>query len=165
MSAVNSLEKSLADVFKSAPKLPENGKKWLVKYLPWINVVLGALMLLAAWNLYHWAHTVNKLIDYANSFYKTSTGSNLNKDRLTVGIWLAIIVLVVQAVLYIAAFRGTRDRKKAGWNLMFYAALVNIVYGVILLFTDYGGVGTFIMSLIGSAIGLWLLFQIRSSYS
>jgi hypothetical protein len=62
------------------------------------------------------------------------------------------------------AFPATKARTKRGWDLMFYALLVNIVYGVIILFSNYGGVGNFIFSLIGSAIGLWLLFQIRGKY-
>jgi hypothetical protein len=47
---------------------------------------------------------------------------------------------------------------------MFYALLVNVAYGVVMLFTNYGGIGTLLSTLIGSAIGLYLLFQIRSSY-
>ena len=47
---------------------------------------------------------------------------------------------------------------------MFFALLVNLVYGVLVIFTDYGGVGSFIGYLIGSVVGLWLLFQIRDKY-
>ena len=165
MSAVNSLEKSLGDAFKSAPKLPEKGKKMLVQWLPWISVVLGVLMLWSAWVLYDWANAVNKLADYANSLTRAFGGTEIVKDRLTVAIWLAIAFIVVQAVLYLAAFTGLRDRKKSGWNLVFYAALVNVVAAVVVLFSDYGGVGNLIANLIGSAIGLYLLFQIRDSYS
>jgi len=79
-------------------------------------------------------------------------------------VWLALGVLLVEAILYLLAFPATRDRKKSGWDLMFYAALVNIVYAVVVLFSNYGGIGSLLGSLIGSAIGLYLLFQIRASY-
>ena len=62
-------------------------------------------------------------------------------------------------------FPGTREKKKSGWNLLFYALLINVAYGFVVMFTDYGSVGSFIGSLIGSAIGGYFLFQIRSSYS
>src|SRR3989338_4899565 len=157
MSAVNSLEKSLGDVFKNAPKLPSGGKKALVQYLPWINLGLGALMLWLAYDLYDKAHAVGKLYDYANSLYKAIGGTEIGKNRLTVLVWAAVALLAVQGVLYIAAFPGTRDRKKAGWNFMFYASLVNVIYGVVILFSDYGDVGTLLLSLVVSAVGLFLL--------
>ncbi len=48
---------------------------------------------------------------------------------------------------------------------MFYAFLVNVIYGIFILFTDYGGLGSLIGAVIGSAIGLYLLFQIRGNYN
>lgn len=165
MGSLKSLETKLDDVFvKNAPALPDGGKKALVQYLPWINLVLGLLSLLAVYNLWHWAHLANKLVDYANSLSAIYGGPAVVTHRLTFTVWLSIIVLAVQAVLYIAAFTGLRDKKKSGWNLIFYALLVNAAYGVVVLFTDYGGVGNLIGSLIGTAIGLYFLFQIRASY-
>jgi hypothetical protein len=75
-----------------------------------------------------------------------------------------LIVVAIEAVIYLLAFPATRDRKKSGWDLMFYALLINLVYGVIVVFTDYGGIGSLIGTIIGSGIGLYLLFQIRASY-
>jgi len=166
MSSLQPLETALNDIFvKKAPPLPTNGKKALVEYLPWINLVLGLLALYTVYVLWHWAHVANSLINYANSLnaaYGIPTVAAT--DRMGIGIWLGLVVLAVEALLYIAAFQATRDRKKSGWNLMFYALLVNIVYGLVIVFSSYGGVGNLIGTLIGSAIGLYLLFQIRSSY-
>jgi hypothetical protein len=165
MGSLNSLETKLDDVFvKNAPALPDGGKKALVQYLPWINLALGILSLLAVYNLWNWAHLANKLVDYANTLSAVYGGPAVVTQRLTLTVWLSIIVLAVQAVLYIAAFSGLRNKKKSGWNLIFYALLVNAAYGVVVLFTDYGGVGNLIGSLVGTAIGLYFLFQIRASY-
>lgn len=166
MSSLQPLETALDDIFvKKAPPLPPNSKKALVEYLPWINLVLGLLALYTVYLLWHWAHLATGLINYANTLNAAYGGPAIaNVNRLGFGIWLGLIVLAVEALLYIAAFQATRDRKKSGWNLMFYALLVNIVYGVVILFTSYGGVGNLIGTLIGSAIGLYVLFQIRSSY-
>jgi len=35
---------------------------------------------------------------------------------------------------------------------------------VVVLFSNYGGIGSLLGSLVGAAIGLYLLFQIRASY-
>jgi hypothetical protein len=164
MSALRSLEASLDDIFaRKAPSLPSNAKKIIVEYLPYINLVLGVLTLLAAWGLYDAARRVNNLVDYANSL-STAYGGNVNVDHLTFTVWLSIIVLLIEGALYIAAFKPTKARRKSGWDLLFYALLVNVAYGLIVTFTYYGGAGRLIGSLIGSAIGLYFLFQIRASY-
>ncbi len=163
---MDGLEKSLANIFiKSAPALPAKAKKVLVEWLPWINLVIGILTLLSVYWLWHWAHVANSLVDYANQLSQAFGGNTIATHRLTAGLWLALIVLAVEAVLYLMAFSPLKAHRKAGWNLLFYAGLVNILYGLVLLFTDYGGVGNFISALIGSAIGFYLLFQVREAYT
>ena len=164
MSALEPLEKPLEDIFvKQAPPLPDGAKKWLVQYLPWINLIAGIFSLWAAWALYHTAHTVNALVDYVNSV-SAAYGSTVKVNHLTFTVWLAIATLAVAGLIYLFAFPATRERKKSGWDLMFYALLLNLVYGVVAAFTDYGGVGRLIGAVIGAAIGLYFLFQIRESY-
>ena len=165
MSAIQTIETKLDEIFvKNAPALPTNGKKALVKYLPWINLVLGLLTLYSAYLLWHWAHYANALINYANSYGALYGGPTISTDRMNFGLWLALVFLIIESVIYLAAFPATRKRQKRGWDLMFYAVLVNIVYAVIVAFTRYGGVGSLLFGLIGVAIGLYLLFQIRASY-
>ncbi len=166
MGASLPLEKSLDDLFvKQAPALPDGGKKFLVQYLPWINLILGLVSLYGAYVLWNWAHLANSFVNYANSVSAAFGAPPVAVNRLSVGLWIGIAVLAVEALLYIAAFPGTKARKKSGWNLLYYALLLNIVYGIVVLFTDYGSVGNLIGAIIGSAIGLYLLFQIRSSYA
>lgn len=165
MSALKSLETNLEDVFvKKAPPLPANGKKAIIEWLPWINLVLGILSLWTAYSLWHWAHLVDKLTDYANSISAAVGVSTISANRMSFMLWLGLLVMTVQGLLYLLAFPALRERKKSGWDLIFYALLVNVVYGVVVWFTDYGGFGSFIGSLIGSAIGFYFLFQIRSGY-
>lgn len=164
MSVLQSLENSLNNLLvKKTPALPEGGKKALVTYLPWINLALGVLSLLMAYWLWQWAHLDSGLINYANSINAIYGGPVVTTNHLTFTIWLALAVLVVEALLYLAAFPATRDHKKSGWNLMFYAMLASVVYAIVTIFTNYGG-SHVISSLIGAAIGLYLLFQIRTSY-
>jgi hypothetical protein len=165
MKAIRSLEKNLSDIFlKQSPPMPSNARRALVYYLPWINLVLGLLALYSAYIIWHWAHHTDNLIDYANSISAAYGGPVIATNKLSFGIWLGLIVLIIEAFLYLAAFSATRNRKKSGWNLMFYALLINVVYGVVILFTAYGSLGTLIWTIIGSGLGLYLLFQIQSSY-
>ncbi len=164
MAALTSIEKSLDEVFvKNAPALPPGGKKFLVSYMPWLSLIIGVLSLLAAWNIWRWAHLTNNLVDYANQLSATY-GGPLVDDRLTVTVWLSMIVLAISAILYLAAFSGLKNQKKSGWNLVFYALIINVVYGVVSLFSSYGGIGNLIGALLGFAIGSYFLFQIRASY-
>jgi len=166
MAAIKQLKDALNDIFvNKAPKLPSSAKKLIVEWLPWINLVLGILTLWMAWALWNWAHVANGLIDYANTLSRAYGGGEVVSSRMSVGIWLGLIVLVIEAVLYLAAFPRTKARKKSGWDLLFYAAIVNVVYGAVVFFTAYGGFSNLLGTLIGTTIGLYLLFQIRSSYT
>lgn len=167
MADSGGVEKQLDEIFvKKAPALPENIKKWIVEYIPYINLIFGLLMLLLAYNLYHWATVANRLVDYANQVARSfGVQEQAVTSRLTVWVWLALILLVVEALLYVFSYSGLKAKKKAGWNLVFYALIINAVYGLFTLFVDsYGSIANFIGYLIGTGIGLYFLFQIRSYY-
>lgn len=165
MKALKSLENSLEDVFvKQAPKLPANAKKVIVEFLPWITLVIALLSIWAVWILWDWAHTANRLIEFTNQLSAAYGVDTPAIERLTFGVWLALAIMVVQAVIYLAAFAPLRARKKSGWDLLFLGLIINLIYGVVILFTDYGGFGSLIVSLLFSAIGLYFLFQIRDMY-
>lgn len=165
MSASQPLEKSLGNLANQAPALPANAKKAIVTYLPWVSLILGVISLYTAYVLWHWAHLASSLINYANSVSAAFGGPTVATNRMTIGIWLGIAVLAVEGLLYLLAFPGLKSGKKSGWNMLYYGVLLNVVYGVVVLFTDYGSVGNLIWTVIGSAIGLYFLFQIRDSYA
>jgi hypothetical protein len=165
---VEGIEAKLTDVFvKNAPALPEGGKKFIVKVAPIASLIIGVLTLISVWSLWHWAHVASTYANYARDLcdaYQVAGCDVATTSRLTFWVWLSMIFLIVEGILYLCAYAGLRDRKKQGWNYLFYGALVNIVYAVITLFTDYDKVGHFLGALIGSAIGFYLLFQVRSYY-
>lgn len=166
MSAFKSLEKNLSDIFvDKAPALPENGKKFIVEWLPWISLILGLLSLYTAYVLWNWAHVANNLAEYANNLNQLYGNPAVSVERMSAVLWLSLAVLVVTAVIYVLAFPALKARKKKGWDWLFYALLLNVVYGVVVLFSDYGGVSNLLGTLIGSAIGLYFLFQIRGHYT
>lgn len=158
------LEKSLDGVFgeKSELSLPKGAKEWIVKAAPWLALLSAVAGIFSAIQLWRSAHYVNAWVDYANQLSRAFGGPTTT--RLGVAFWLSIIMMIVFALLALLAFPGLKNRKKTGWNLVFYSALAQIAYGVVSLFYSGGGPGSLIMSLIGAAIGFFLLFQVRSYY-
>lgn len=164
MGPLDQLETALVGVNKGLPELPKNAKKTIVQYLPWLTLIIGVFTLWSAYNLYNWAHIANRFADWANSFSQALGGPATSVTRFTAMIWVSIAVLALEGAIYLLAFMGLRDNKKSGWNLLFLGAIINVAYGVIVVFTDYGSISNLFFSLIGSAIGFYFLFQIREYY-
>src|SRR5687767_3276498 len=126
---------------KKAPfQIPDSGREMIVKFGPWITVVLLILtlpLLLVALGL----GTI--LIPFSGVGYASGFG-------------VLTIFIIVEIGLMIAALPGLFARKMAGWRLLFYSQLVSIVYNV-LSSNIVGG-------LLFGLIGLYILFQVRPLY-
>ena len=166
MTTSKQLESTLDDIFgKKAPAIPPTGKKVIVDCLPWISLILGVVTLLSALGLWQWAHRLDNAVSEANTLSHLYGGGNVVSSHVSAGIWLSLVVLIIEGFLYLLAYSGLSRRKKVGWNYLYYGALLNVAYGVVICFTNYGNTGNLIGALIGSSIGFWILFQIRSSYN
>ncbi len=165
MGALQTVENKLNEVFKGLPPLSEKAKESLVKAWPWIALIFGVLQLLAAWALWGLTNVAERLTDYANtlSTYYTGQSLGLSAADKTI-IYLGLAVLVVDAVILLMAFPQLQKRTRRGWDLLFLGSLLNLVYAVVTLFIDARGAGSFIFNLLGSAIGFYLLFQVREKY-
>src|SRR5437870_8850216 len=127
-------------VQKAPFQLPAEGKEWIVKYGPWIMVVLMILSLPA---LLFLLGIGTFLVPFGGVGYATGFGS-------------AAVLLIVQLGLSVAALPGLFARKMSGWNLLFYARIVSFVASLL--------VGAIIGALLGALISLYILFQVRSLY-
>lgn len=161
------LEKSLNDAFgeKASYQLPKEFKELLVKLAPWFALIGGVLGAFSAYNLWRAAHYVNQWTESVNRFSE-SFGVRVPVTEPTLGpaFWLSIASIVIVAILSLLAFPGLKDRKKVGWNLMFYALLVNIAHSIITLFGSGDKLGAFMVTVLASLIGFYILFQLRSYY-
>lgn len=165
MSALKGLEDPLNDVFvKSAPALPKGFKDFLVKIVPWLSLIVGVLSLLSVLSIYRWATRTSDLVDYANDLSRAYGGGDVVTNGWTAMLFVSLAVLAITAILYILAFSPLKNLKKQGWDYLFYALILNLVYGIVIAFTNYGTFGNIIWSLIGSAIGAYFLFQLRAYY-
>jgi hypothetical protein len=163
MGPLAGVEKALAGVFKGAPALPKNAKDWIVKYLPWLTILAAAGSAWAAWALWDWAHS--PVAEWLSAWSAYYADLGVKTDYMGAGMWIAFIVMIVSAVIYLAAFAGLKATKKVGWNFLFLGTIVSLVYGIVIVFTDYGGAGSLIGAIIGVVISWYFLFQIRDSYS
>ena len=170
MNSISKLESQLDKVFNNnLPALPSNAKQFIVKVAPWVALIGGIASLWSTYALWQWAHTVSVINNYANTinslYYSYGYHYRMpNTNQMSAVLWIAMVVALVEGVIYLLAFPGLQKRNKSGWNFLFYGLIVNVIYGVVMIFSSYGGVGSFIAYLLGSAIGAYFLFQIRSFY-
>lgn len=141
---VNKLEMWMADIFKQAPHIPEGGRKVLVDIAPYVALILGVLGVLGL--LFGAGASILLLV--------VTLGTSL-------GVTLNILISLVAAVLFLLAYKGLAARSKSGWNFLFWSELVSLAGVLIGIVTMYG---MNIAGLVGSAIGFYILFEIRSHY-
>lgn len=126
---------------KKAPfQIPAGGRELIVKFGPWIAVVLLILTL--------------PLVLFA-----LGLGTVLmpfGGPRYAAGFGFLTLVVFVEFGLMIAALPGLFARKTSGWTLLFYSQLVSIVYSLLS--------GSIVGGLIGGLIALYILFQVRTLY-
>jgi hypothetical protein len=128
-------------VTKAPFQIPDAGREFLVKFGPWITLVL---MLITLPFLLFVLGVGTVLSPFAGVGYAAGFG-------------LTAILFIAQFVLRAMSLPGLFARKMSGWNLMFYSMLVGFVASL----TSYSVVG----GILGLAIGLYILFQVRSKYS
>jgi hypothetical protein len=126
---------------KKAPfQIPDAGRELIVRFGPWITVVLLILLLPA---LLFVLGLGALLIPFGGVGYAGSFG-------------LLTIFIIVEIGLMIAALPGLFARKMSGWTLLFYSQLVGIVHSVLS--------GNIVSGLLMALIGLYILFQVRPLY-
>ena len=163
---VTKLEATLDEALnKKAPvQIPQNGRKALAGALWMIALVMGILQLLAAYWLWEAGHRVDTLVDYANAVSSYYGGGDVAGSHLGLFFYLSLLTMAAVGTLLLIASPALKAMKKDGWNLLFYATIVEVVAAVTLLFTKYGGFGDFLSAMLGALIGAYLLFQVRDHF-
>jgi hypothetical protein len=162
MGPLGKLESALDVVLdKKAPfKLPQSTRKSLASAMWWIALIVGVLDVWAAYTFWHWGHIANQFVDVVNYYTGGTYGHHLGFFYYT-----SLVAIALVAALLLLAVPGLKAMKKSGWNLMFYAALVEVIVAIARIFSDIGGgFGNFLSSAIGAVIGAYLLFQVRDYF-
>lgn len=158
------LETMIDGWYKKAPQMPEKSRKSLAGAFWWIALLLGILQFAGAWALWRSAHyldNLNNAANYVNEYF----GYQVVDNSLNFFYYMAFAVLLIDALILLLAAPGLKAWKKIGWNLLFYSVLLNLAYGFVRMFSDYGGgFGSFLWSLIVAAIVGYFVFQVRDQF-
>ena len=103
---------------KAPFQLPNNIKEVLVRFAPWVAVLLFLISLPAV-------------------LFVLGVGSVLTPFMMVpgyTGFGMAVVFLIAQMVLLALAIPGLFKRSRSAWNLMFYAEAVSAVIGFYFLF-------------------------------
>lgn len=148
-------------VVKAPYQLPTAAKDWIVKFGPWITLVLGVLLVFTVIPAIMAAIAVTS--------YTTSVMGGIYGAAVAASVgpmfYLALVVLALQLVIMFMSVPMLLKQQRKGWMLVFYSSIVSLVYSVLNTFS-YGffNFGSLLMGLVGAAIGLYFIFQIRSYY-
>ncbi|MDP1624363.1 MAG: chromate transporter [bacterium] len=137
----DTLEMYLVD--KAPFQMPESAKEFLVKYGPWLIVV----MLVMAIPMVLFALGLGAIV--APFAILAGVGAG-------VGFGFAMIFTLAMMALEVIALPGLFNRKVSSWRLMFYASLLGGVQSLVTF--NLGGL------IIGTGLSLYILFQIKSYY-
>jgi hypothetical protein len=127
-------------VRKAPFQLPDAAREFIVKFGPWIALVLLVISLPALFVILGFGAT---LVPFGGVGYGAGFG-------------LVAIGLCVHLVLMALALPGLFARKMSGWTLMFYAQIASIVTSLL----SYA----IVSAIIGGLISFYILFQVRALY-
>lgn len=137
------LEKELEPIFIGKfPAFPENVKEGIAQYGPYVMLVLAVLGLLGLLT--------------ALGIGGAALGAGIAAYGSGFNFYVGIAFSALTMVLYLMAFSPLRARKRAGWNLIYYALLLNLLGNILQL--------NIIGAVLGAVIGFWVLFQVRDKY-
>lgn len=132
---------------KKAPAMPENIKETLVSFAPYLAIIGIVISLPAIFAIFGLATMMGPFSAFLGTSYMMSYGFTY---------YVGIVALIISAILEALAIQGLFKRSIKAWRLMYYASLVSFVASVL-----QGGLGG---ALIGTLIGLYILFQVKSMY-
>lgn len=149
-------------VVKSPYQLPKSAKDWIVRYWPWIVLVLGILLAL----------TVIPGLMAAIAFtgytatYGGLYGAAMMGSVIGPMFYVALVVLAIQLIIMFISVPMLLKQQRKGWLLVFYSGIVSLAYTVFNTFSyGYFNFGSLVIGVISAAIGMYFIFQIRSYYT
>ncbi|MEI8230210.1 MAG: hypothetical protein WCG83_03650 [Candidatus Peregrinibacteria bacterium] len=143
------LESWMAPLFKQLPHLPHNARETLAKIAPALSLIFGILGLLALLSAGAFA-TILSVFSLFGGFVLAP-----------LALFISVVTGIIACILEIMAYKPLSIRRKQGWNFLFYGTVLTGAANIVELVFAYGSLG----GIVGSVIGLWLLFEVREMYS
>lgn len=152
MQQLSGLENSLATLFKGLPHLPKDWRHWLADNAWWlalIGVAFGCLGILG----------LVPVVLGISIFTGIIAGPAAGALIIITGI-VNMAVLVVSVALEAMAITPLKAKQKRGWDMLFLVSLVTFT-GAVLNALITGNINHIIGLIIGTLIGLYVLFEVR----
>ncbi len=165
MDALRKFEITIAGWYKGLPRLPKELTKWLANNAWWIVIIGVAISVFALFAVIPLAFAAVGLSTVAVSQVGVPYGAAVTSvvSVSWFGILISIVHLVIVTLLELFAINPLKAKEKKGWSLLFAAALVSAVFGVVLPLLAMNLLGA-IFGLFWTAVGLYVLFEIRSYF-
>lgn len=160
MESIHKLEKTVADWYKNVPHLPKGGQKWIAENVWWIILIAVILGVFSVFSLFAGLTALTAVSGVYGS-YSVAYGANVGM-ALTAA-WVSIISLAITTVIMAMAISPLKAHKKKGWDLIFVSDLIYFVIAIIGAVITFN-FGSIIGAVIGTAIGFYFLFEIRSYF-
>jgi len=165
MKIINKIETMIEGWLKPLPHVPAKWTKMLADNLWWIvgiGIVLTAIASFMA---------IAALIA-GLSFLSGFSGYGIYLANVYTGWWviaaiISMLVPIASVVLMGMAFNPLKAMSKKGWDLLFIASLISAVAQVLVVIFNFSILSLFtalILPLIGIAVGVYVLFEIKSYF-
>ena len=166
MKLINKIENMIEGWLKPLPHIPAKWTKMIADNLWWIvgiGIVLSGIGVIAS---------IGGIYTAAVFMGRASTYFGYYADSFYTGWWVAaavvsLLVLIANVVLMGMAFNPLKAMHKKGWDLLFYMFLIMVaarIVGVVLNFSVYSLFADVVVALLGIAVGVYLLFEIKSYF-
>lgn len=152
----------LQKAFSPLPRLPKSSRDALVNLWPTLAVVFGCIQIIAAWALWSLLRTSDVVLKEYSSYYIDYKDGVIGQARTLA--FVAICILLVNSVLLFMAYSRLKARKKAGWKLLRLGIGLNLLYALLSMFVRDEPVLRLFITFLGTLVGLYLLYEVRSFY-
>lgn len=158
MESLQTLEKNLVDFFKTWPRLPKEVTKFLADWA-WLFTLIGVIVgVVGIISLLSIAFLGTALLSQAVGVVGAGIGI-----IATVGLIVSLLFSIVILYLEAMAINPLKDKKKKGWDYIYWAMLLNIASAVVSAVLTLNFIGL-IYSAIFVVIGVYILFEVRSYF-
>lgn len=149
-------------VAKAPYQLPVAFKDWIVRYGPWITLVIGVILALT---IIPSLTAIFALTGYSAT-YGGMYGAAVVGSVIGPMFYVALAILALQLVIMFVSVPMLLKHQRKGWLLVFYSSVVSLAYTLVSSFSyGYFNFGSLLVGLISAAISMYVLFQIRSYYT
>lgn len=145
------LVKKIETAFKGLPHLPKGVVDFLVAIAPWAVGLAGVMSIVSGLGSLVATGRQNALWMALDRY------AGVNSTYFTI----AGIFTLVLGALYLMAFSPLKAHKMTGWMYLFWANVLGIIQSVLGVVFGFGGI---VGTVIGAAIGLYFLFEVKPRY-